>query len=94
MTAGAGGPGFTLNVVAAVSMLLITPYTVWAVFPINDALLAAHAKVTGAKKEDSGLQDASVRRDLDAWKAGDVIRMNLARVAVVAGTLATLGVWN
>ncbi|KAH7363397.1 hypothetical protein B0T11DRAFT_298665 [Plectosphaerella cucumerina] len=90
--AGIGGPSFNWNVVAAFSMLTITSFTVINVFPINDVLLAAHKKVVGAKSSDSALNSASIRRNVAAWKAGDRIRMYLARLAVVAGAMATLAV--
>lgn len=73
-------------------MLTITPFTVINVFPINDVLLAAHKKVLGAKISDAALDSATIRRNLAAWKVGDRIRMNLARLAVVAGAMAILAV--
>jgi hypothetical protein len=92
LVAGIGGPSFNWNVVAAFSMLTITSFTVINVFPINNGLLAAHKKVVGAKSNDSALNSASIRRNVAAWKAGDRIRMYLARLAVVAGAMAILAV--
>ncbi|KAH6669740.1 hypothetical protein F5X68DRAFT_236436 [Plectosphaerella plurivora] len=90
--AGVGGPGFIRNAVAAASMHLIMPYTVVVVFPVNDVLLAAHAKLTSAKGDDARLDDASIRANISEWQAADYFRMNLARIAVVAGVVAMLSV--
>lgn len=91
-------PTFIFNATAAAALLLITPYTFYVVFPINDALLAEHARVLKAEKAKDGPGngtgsdpgDAAVRKHVSDWKSGDGVRMALARIAVLAGAMAVL----
>ncbi|KAM5343624.1 hypothetical protein ACJ41O_012161 [Fusarium nematophilum] len=88
---GVENPSFFFNIAASVSMGLIVPYTVFSAFPVNDQLLAEHAKLTNSKKPEAETTNRSmqdVRNIAAMWKTVDWNRTLLATFAALAGLIA------
>lgn len=82
-------PTFGLNIAASLSMGLVVVYTVLIVFPVNDKLLDAHAKLMSHKRSDDDSQTTEEIRTLVAvWKTADLKRTFLSTLAALAGLVA------
>lgn len=82
-------PTFGPNIVASLSMGFVVVYTVLVVFPINDKLLDAHAKLISSKRSDDDHQTTDeIRRLAAAWKVADLKRTFLSTLAALAGLIA------